>query len=133
MNVLEGHGLLLQIPYADGAVCAYKRTFLVIGTNPTDNKVTLLNVSSVVGKTHKLLYPSNQLINNYCPPFLKPSFIKLDSIYKVEYFSGLDSAILHNGDLIDNREFRSIKKGFVAFAGSNSTVTVFYESHEVLI
>jgi hypothetical protein len=107
MNVEPGQGFYLQIPYfGDGETALKPRTFLVISV--THNTVAVLNVSSLVGKESKLLIPSNEKINNFKPPFLMPSFVKLNVIYEIEYFPEIKRAILHNAQRLDDIEFKRI-------------------------
>lgn len=120
MNIVPGQALLLQMTYADGQPCSYKRTFLVVDTDLVQNKVILLNVSSVAGKVRKVSFPSNRLISNYRPPFDKPSFVKLDSIYEIHYFSEIDNAVLHNGNPLDSGELTNIRTAFESYQRGNS-------------
>ncbi|MDD2586797.1 MAG: hypothetical protein PHT79_09735 [Syntrophomonadaceae bacterium] len=107
MLISPGHGLLLKIPFiADRTVPPSKRTFLVISTNK--NNITMLNVSSVKGKERKLAFPSNVLLNNYNPPFNRPSFVKLDEIYDLEFYADLDKSVLNHGYTLDGEELKRI-------------------------
>ena len=55
-----GQGILLKLDYADGGLADKARTFLIISIN--ESKVNLLNISSIQGKLHKLMYPANKKI-----------------------------------------------------------------------
>ncbi|MZP31345.1 hypothetical protein GTO91_16720 [Heliobacterium undosum] len=119
--------------YADGGTCLYKRTFLVIEANQTTGSVKLLNVSSIADKVHKLLMPSNRRLTSYRPPFLRPSFVKLDALYQVEYFGNLDNAILHNGDTLDLTELTNVHNTFASYQASNHVTSVCYTSSDVAV
>ena len=101
-----GQGVLGIVPFKDGTVPAYRRTYLVVGV--TGAEVELLNVSSSDGKEHKLLYQSNRVIVNYRPPFLKRSFVKLDSLVSIPLSTAKSLKILHNGDCLDGNELQLI-------------------------
>lgn len=107
MNIEAGQGLYLQIPfYGDGEASSGARTFLVISV--TENTVAVLNVSSTAGKEAKLVRPSNKEIKLFEPPFKRPSFAKLDVVYRIEYFTELTKTVLHNGAKLDPIEFKEI-------------------------
>lgn len=131
MNIIPGHGLLLKIPFADGAPCINNRPFLVINTNIEKKSIELLNVSSIRGKEHKILFDSNEVIYNYKPPFKFPSFVKLDALYTIEYFPELESKITHNGDTIHPDEFRRIIDRFYAYRFTNDILTASYNQDDI--
>lgn len=108
MDIQPGNGLMLQIPYADGAPGNYPRPFLVIGTSEENKEITLLNVSSVKGKETKLLMESNELLKKFNPPFMRPSFVKVDALYKVEYCAELENKKLMNGAFYDISELENV-------------------------
>lgn len=129
MIISKGQGLLLKLPYADGGICKKKRTFLVI--HVTDDSCYLLNVSSVKGKVRKLQFKSNILINNYNPPFLKPSFVKIDAIYKLEYFPELAKSILNSGNKLDRDELNNIENKLKSFKTNNDILTKSFSVEEI--
>lgn len=131
MNIIPGHGLLLKLPFADGAPCSKNRTFLVIDVDSQTNKISLLNVSSIVGKAHKILFNSNVVLNNYKPPFMMPSFVKLDALYEIDYFSELDNRILHNGIPYDGNELIRIVDKFNIYRIENNITIVNYDQSQV--
>jgi hypothetical protein len=131
MNIVAGHGLLLKLPFADGGPCSYDRTFLVINVDTISNKIRLLNVSSIKGKAHKLLYPSNIPLRKYKPPFKFSSFVKLDALYEIDYFSELDTRILHNRMPYDSNELHNIINKFNAYRISNNVSVVSYNQIQV--
>jgi hypothetical protein len=101
-----GQGVLGKVRFADGQMPTYPRTYIVISVTVTE--VGLLIVSSVAGKEHKLLFPTNLHIMNYDPPFLKDSFVKLDSLTYVCISDASQMQILHNGDLLNQTELSNI-------------------------
>ena len=109
--------ILIKIPYADGVQPEYERPYLVIDVTP--DYIKALNVSSFEGKELKLLKNRNEFINNYNPPFLKPSFVKLDSVYIIEKNRKLKDAILCEGKQLDKDEFEKIYKKFIDYKEQN--------------
>ncbi|WP_291566999.1 MULTISPECIES: hypothetical protein [unclassified Clostridium] len=124
-----GQGLLLKLDYADGAKANKKRTFLIIDIG--FKNITLLNVSSVKGKTHKLLYPSNFKINKYNPPFVKSSFVKLDAEYIIEKDEELDHFIVNNGRAIHPEELKTIRENFRSYSNNNKVNRLFCRADAV--
>ena len=82
MNFIEGQGVLGKIRFADGQFPAYDRTYLVITVN--EDYIEVLNVSSIRGKERKLAFPTNERLLSFSPPFKLPSFVKLESLTRVE-------------------------------------------------
>lgn len=103
----EGHGILGRIQFKDGVIPHYDRTYLVICV--TDGFIEVLNVSSIKGKERKLAFPTNHKLRLYNPPFLMPSFVKLDSLTKVEEKNCNDLQVLNNGRTLDSKELENIK------------------------
>ena len=68
----------------------------------------ILNVSSVEGKERKLAFRSNVRIRNYNPPFVRPSFVKLDSLIRLPRSEWGGLRILSRGELLDAWEFDRI-------------------------
>lgn len=101
-----GQAVLGKIRFADGQMPQYKRTYLVI--NVKEDYIELLNVSSIKGKEHKLLYPTNLKITKYNPPFMKPSFVKLDSLVKVHQNEYDQLKVLCDSKLLDEKELNGI-------------------------
>lgn len=69
-----------------------------------DGYILLLNVSSMMGKEHKLIHDSNEEIIHYNPPFRVSSFVKLDALYKVEKCEELQECILARNERLDSEE-----------------------------
>lgn len=108
MHFVEGQGILGKIKFVDGTMPQYARTYLVI--NVRESYVEILNVSSIKGKERKLAFPTNKRIRMYNPPFLKPSFVKLDSLVRVNKSELVDIVLLNNGRTLDGNELKQIKK-----------------------
>lgn len=101
-----GQGLYGRIRFRDGCMPEYDRTYLIVDVK-TDT-LGLLNVSSIAGKEHKLLFPSNRSLENENPPFLKKSFVKLDSLVYISIAQANGLITLHSGDTLNNVELASI-------------------------
>lgn len=104
--VCVGQGLLGKVKFTDGQMPSYPRTYLVISISST--QIGLLNVSSTAGKEHKLLYSTNRRLVHYNPPFLKDSFVKLDSLVYVAASEIDNFKILHNGECLASGELNEI-------------------------
>lgn len=107
MELKEGHGVLGKIRFSDGAMPEYNRTYLVV-TVATEY-IELLNVSSIKGKERKLAFSSNERLRRYNPPFLKPSFVKLDSLIRVAKEDADDLIVLNKGRTLEAGELSRIK------------------------
>lgn len=107
MNFMEGQGVLGKIRFVDGEFPAYDRTYLVI-TAKTDY-IEVLNVSSVRGKERKLAFPTNEKLISYNPPFVMPSFVKLDSLTRVNSSDWGNLQVLNSGRTLDGTELARIK------------------------
>lgn len=107
MSFIEGQGVLGKVRFVDGEMPQYDRTYLVIKAE-TDY-IEVLNVSSIKGKERKLAFPANERLRIYNPPFLKPSFVKLDSLTRVDKSDWGELQILNNGRTIDAGELARIK------------------------
>jgi hypothetical protein len=124
MTIKVGHALVLNLPFANGSPSFYKRPFLVIDIY--DNFIDLLNVSSIKGKEKKLLYPSNKKIINYYPPFDVPSFVKMDELYTIEYFSDLNKSIYKQRPPLDDIEINRVIDSFHIYREYNEIIHVTY-------
>lgn len=107
MNFIEGHGVLGKIRFNDGEMPEYDRTYLVVAV--TDEYIKVLNVSSIKGKERKLAFPANERLRIFNPPFLKPSFVKLDSLTIVHKADWGNLHILNNGKTLNFDELNRIK------------------------
>ncbi|MFW6016846.1 MAG: hypothetical protein ACOCRK_10450 [bacterium] len=129
MIISKGQALLLKLPYADGGVCKKKRPFLVIEV--LNDSCYLLNISSVKGKFRKLQFKSNILINKYNPPFIKPSFVKIDAVYKLDYFPELTKSILNSGNKLNEKDFDNIKNKLISFKANNNVLSKSFTAEEI--
>ena len=101
-----GQGLFGRFKFTDGNMPQYDRAYLIIEVSP--DKIGILNVSSVPGKEHKLLFPTNKLINKHFPPFLRKSFVKLDSLVHISNAEANGAMLLEQGRQLDQAEFNGI-------------------------
>lgn len=116
-----GLGLLLRLPFADNGVLSGKRTFLVI--DEEEHYILLLNVSSIRGKERKLLWPSNEEIQKYNPPFRVASMLKLNALYKVEKCAEISSCILCQNQSLDTNEFNRLRQKYYDYSSNNQILT----------
>lgn len=107
MSFVVGQGVLGRIRFVDGEVPAYDRTYLVITAEP--DYIEVLNVSSIRGKERKLAFPTNERLRTYNPPFVMPSFVKLDSLTRVESADWGNLQVLNSGRTLDGNELARIK------------------------
>lgn len=107
MNFVEGHGVLGRIRFVDGTMPSYDRAYLVVAVS--NDYIEVLNVSSIRGKERKLAFPINERLRNYNPPFVMPSFVKLDSLTRVSKSEWGDLQILNNGRALESNELNRIK------------------------
>ena len=108
MNFVEGNGVLGRIRFTDGAMPEYDRPYLVVSV--FDDYIEVLNVSSIKGKEYKLAFKTSERLRSYNPPFLVPSFVKLDSLTKVMKKDWKNLKILNNGRILDENELNRIKE-----------------------
>ena len=71
--------------------------------------IEVLNVSSIKGKERKLAFPTNERLRSYNPPFVMPSFVKLDSLTRVESADWSNLQVLNAGRTLDRAELERIK------------------------
>ena len=107
MAFIPGQGVLGRLTFKDGAAPEYDRTYLVVSVSV--DHIEVLNVSSIRGKERKLAYPSNERLRVYCPPFLKPSFVKLDSLTRVDAAEWGTLKLLYRGQPLDKSELARIQ------------------------
>lgn len=107
MSFVAGQGVLGRIRFVDGEVPAYDRTYLVVTAEP--DYIEVLNVSSIRGKERKLAFPTNERLRTYNPPFVMPSFVKLDSLTRVESADWGNLQVLNSGRTLDGNELARIK------------------------
>ena len=107
MSFIVGQGVLGRIRFVDGEVPAYDRTYLVVTAEP--DYIEVLNVSSIRGKERKLAFPTNERLRTYNPPFVIPSFVKLDSLTRIESADWGNLQVLNSGRTLDGNELARIK------------------------
>lgn len=108
MKFVEGQGVLGKIRFVDGEFPAYDRTYLIV--NVEADYIEVLNVSSIRGKERKLAFPTNERLRTYEPLFVMPSFVKLDSLTRVESANWSDLRVLNGGRTLDSVELARIKE-----------------------
>lgn len=108
MSFVIGQGVLGKIQFVDGEIPAYDRTYLVVTAEP--DYIEVLNVSSIRGKERKLAFDTNERLKIYNPPFNLPSFVKLDSLTRVEKADWGNLHVLNSGKTLDGNELARIKE-----------------------
>lgn len=107
--MLEGQGILGKIQFPDGTFPQYDRPYLVTKVHG-DGSFDVINVSSVLGKAHKLLFPTNYPLITYNPPFKKASFVKIDSLVQNLKTSDITGfKVLDNGKQLNDTDLRNIQ------------------------
>lgn len=107
MKFIEGQGILGKIRFVDGELPAYDRTYLVVTVE--HDYIEVLNVSSIRGKERKLAFQTNERLRIYNPPFVMPSFVKLDSLTRVASDDWGNLRVLNSGRVLDAAELGRIK------------------------
>ena len=107
MSFIVGQGVLGKIRFVDGEFPTYDRTYLVVTAEA--DYIEVLNVSSIKGKERKLAFPMNERLRSYNPPFVMPSFVKLDSLTRVESSEWGNLQVLNSGRTLDRTELERIK------------------------
>ncbi len=115
----KGQAILLKLDFCDGGICEYKRPFLVVDKN--NDYIYLLNISSTKGKEHKLGRRSNMLIKRYKPPFVKSSFVKLDSMYIVPNEEYIKNCLLNEGRALHPIELKNILDSLTNYKENNGS------------
>ncbi len=107
MSFQVGQGVLGKIRFVDGEFPAYDRTYLVVTAE--QDYIEVLNVSSIRGKERKLAFPTNERLRSYNPPFVLPSFVKLDSLTRVDRADWGELKVLYSGKTLNEVELARIK------------------------
>lgn len=128
-RVLPGQGLWIKGFHANGAV-SKSRPFLIIDI--TQNTLIALNVSSLRGKERKLLIPSNKKLKIYNPPFPHSSFVKLDELYIIDYFSEIGNAIMDRGRTLDAQMLDKVRTWHSNYAANNEIQQVRLSKEQLL-
>lgn len=85
----------------------YDRPYLIVSAST--ERINVLNVSSIRGKERKLAFPTNERLRIFKPPFLKPSFVKLDSLVQIPKAEWNNFRLLDGGNTLDQGELKRIK------------------------
>lgn len=101
----KGQILNFNPPKLDGNFVSDKRRYMVI-TNDNE-RLEMINISSLKGKERKLMFLGNIKLYNR-EPFLAPSFAKVDTTYKIEYFPELEEFISFGGKKLNKEDFNNI-------------------------
>lgn len=112
-----GQGLLLSLDFADGGLCNYKRTFLIIEV--LEKEVFLLNISSLEGKERKLAFPSNERLYRYRPPFMRKSFFKMDALYIIPNSHIVANYLLADGRCMHPNELSEVVRKYTEYRENN--------------
>lgn len=129
--ISEGHSLLLKIGYADGGEADKFRPFLIVKSK--DELLYALNITSLRGKEHSVLYNNNLVINRYRPPFKHKSMVKLSAIYVLPKINGLEKCLLCGGDKINSLEIKYIQEYFDEFKKDNHVIEKIVTEDEILV
>lgn len=97
-----GQALLGQIPFPDGDFPKYSRPYLIVDVSP--DEIGIVTVSSTAGKESKLVLTSNYSLGQYDPPFIKPSFVKLDSFQRIPVTIAIKMKLLNNGRCLNSTD-----------------------------
>lgn len=104
----QGNFLRFIPPVLSGGDTGNKyRYMLIVEYNKKENTVKMINVSSLKGKEHNLLYSSNIEVNNYIP-LPVPSFAKVNTLYIIDYFKDLEKYIAFKGQVLGEIQFKYI-------------------------
>lgn len=103
---------------------------LVINYDNQNNIIKMINISSIKGKEHKLLYDSNIEIKEYMP-LPVPTFAKLDTLYTIDNFEGLQNFISFDGEKMSESEMSNIKlQRFKYIKDGNTTNAINFSESE---
>lgn len=111
MKYQIGQALFGKIQFTDGASPQYPRPYLIVEIS--GDRIGVLNVSSVQGKEHKILFPTNQVLTKHYPPFPKNSFVKLDSLQYISVKDADSMRLMENGAVLDSSELKSVLENIV--------------------
>ena len=106
MKYQVGQALFGKIQFTDGATPQYPRPYLIVEI--TGDKIGVLNVSSVHGKEHKVLFATNRVLIKHFPPFPKGSFVKLDSLKYITSKEADSMRLMENGAVLDSAELKGV-------------------------
>lgn len=126
----EGIFLYFIPPLLSGGETGKKaRYMLVVEYSKSDNIVKMINVSSLKGKEHNLLYSSNIEIINY-KPLKVPTFAKVNTLYTIDYFKDLEKYIAFEGQTLEEEQFIYIDKYRLNYMREKKTEILQYTENE---
>jgi len=109
LNFKIGQGVLAKIKYKDGFGTPKNRPYLIVGIDYEGCKIKILNVSTVQGKETKLVrYKTNIKLIKYNPPFIRESFVKIDSSQNVDFGQAEKFRLLCDGKVLAKSELDEI-------------------------
>lgn len=116
MNILLRQGLMLYINFADsGMKSDKKRPLIIIETDERMQELTALSLSSISGKEAESQRDCNYILTAHNPPFFMPSFVKLDSVYRLKYFHELCQFKIDKGQQLERHQFERLLSEFRIF------------------
>ena len=117
-------------PKLSGGVTKNKlRYMLVVEENKNENIIKMVNVSSLKGKEHKLLYSSNIEINQY-NPLPVPSFAKLDTLYIIDNFKALEKYVAFGNQALNEIQFKYIESNRLEYMKKKQIDVIQYTEQE---
>lgn len=111
MKYQVGQALFGKLQFTDGAFPQYPRPYLIVEIS--GDRIGVLNVSSVYGKEHKVLFSTNHVLLKHFPPFPKSSFVKLDSLQYISVKDADSMRLMENGAVLDPAELDGVLKNIV--------------------
>lgn len=91
----------------DGEMPDKDRPYLIVAVG--QDSIQTIDVSTVRNKEWKVNIYHNHVLNSFNPPFLKPSFVKIDSLQTVELSECSNMRLLCGGAKLDAAELKAIK------------------------
>lgn len=91
----------------DGEMPNKDRPYLIVAVG--QNSIQTIDVSTIKNKEWKAGSYHNHILNSYNPPFLKPSFVKIDSLQTVELSKCSNMRLLCGGARLDSIELKTIR------------------------
>ena len=91
----------------DGKMPNKDRPYLIVAVG--QNSIQTIDVSTIKNKEWKAGSYHNHILNSYNPPFLKPSFVKIDSLQTVELSECSNMRLLCGGARLDSIELKTIR------------------------
>ena len=130
--ICVGSGLKLFVIFANGSRCPYSRVLLVIDIDTTNHIISCLNVSGLTpDKQWKLSLPSNKKIDRHYPPFINPSFVKLDERYLISSCDKLELQLCDNGSVMEGEQFSKIVTWFNEYREQNRVIDVVLDETKI--